>query len=37
MRSEQSARHHGHVALAALREGDRGGAAANPDISEKEE
>ena len=37
MRSQASARHHSHVALAAVREGDRGGAGANPDISEKEE
>jgi type IV secretion system protein TrbL len=37
MRSEQTARHHRHVALQAVREGDRGGSAANPDISEKKE
>lgn len=37
MQSQQTARHHGHVALQAVREGDRGGAAANPDISEKED
>ncbi|HYE29077.1 MAG TPA: P-type conjugative transfer protein TrbL [Allosphingosinicella sp.] len=37
LRSEQSARHHRHAALQAVREGDRGGAAANPDISEREE
>ena len=36
LRSEQAARHRGHVALLALREGDRGGASANPDISEKD-
>jgi len=37
LRSEQAARHHRHAAFQAIREGDRGGAAANPDIREKEE
>lgn len=37
LRSEQAARHHRHAALQALHHGDRGGAAANPDIKEKEE
>ena len=37
LRSEQAARHHRHAALQAVREGDRGGAAANPDISERED
>jgi type IV secretion system protein TrbL len=37
LRSEQSARHHRHAALQAVREGDRGGAAANPDIKERED
>ncbi|NUQ17401.1 MAG: P-type conjugative transfer protein TrbL, partial [Sphingomonas sp.] len=37
LRSEQAARHHRQAALQAVREGDRGGAAANPDIKEKEE
>lgn len=37
LRSEQSARHHRHAALSAVREGDRGGAGANPDISERED
>ena len=37
LRSEQSARHHRHVALQAVREGDRGGAGANPDIKERED
>jgi type IV secretion system protein TrbL len=37
LRSEQTARHHRHVALQAIRDGDRGGAAANPDIREREE
>jgi type IV secretion system protein TrbL len=32
--SQQTARHHRHLALQALREGDRGGGGANPDISE---
>ena len=36
LRAEQSARHHRHAALQAVREGDRGGAGANPDISERE-
>uniref|UniRef100_UPI0035CCA921 P-type conjugative transfer protein TrbL n=1 Tax=uncultured Sphingomonas sp. TaxID=158754 RepID=UPI0035CCA921 len=37
MRQEQSARHHRHVAAQTLREGDRGGASATPDIKEKED
>ena len=37
LRSEQAARHHRHVALQAIREGDRGGAAATPDIKERED
>ena len=37
LRSEQSHRHHRQAALQAIREGERGGAAANPDIREKEE
>ncbi|HEY7959574.1 MAG TPA: P-type conjugative transfer protein TrbL [Sphingomicrobium sp.] len=37
LRSEQAARHHRQSALQAIREGDRGGAAANPDIKEREE
>jgi type IV secretion system protein TrbL len=37
MRSEQSARHHRQVALHAIRDGERGGAGATPDISEREE
>ena len=37
LRSEQAARNHRHAAFQAVREGDRGGAAANPDIKEKEE
>ena len=36
LRSEQNSRHRQHLALAAIREGDRGGAGASPDISEKE-
>jgi type IV secretion system protein TrbL len=35
--SEQSARQHRHAALQAVREGDRGGGGANPDISERED
>jgi type IV secretion system protein TrbL len=37
LRSEQTARHHRHVAMQAVREGDRGGAAAAPDIKERED
>ena len=37
LRAEQSARHHRHSAMQAIREGDGGGAAANPDIKEKED
>jgi type IV secretion system protein TrbL len=37
LRAEQSARHHRHSAVQAIREGDGGGAAANPDIKEKED
>ena len=37
MRRQQSARHHGQVAAHAIREGDRGGASATPDIKEKDD
>jgi type IV secretion system protein TrbL len=37
LRSEQNARHHRHVALQTLKEGDRGGASATPDIKERED
>ena len=37
LRSEQASRHHRHMALQTMREGDRGGAGMAPDISEKEE
>lgn len=37
LRSEQSARHHRHAALQSIREGDRGGAGATPDIKERED
>ena len=37
LRSEQASRHHRHAALQAVREGDRGGAGANPDIGERED
>jgi type IV secretion system protein TrbL len=37
IRSEQASRQHRQVALQAIREGDRGGAGAAPDISEKED
>jgi type IV secretion system protein TrbL len=36
MQQRQDNRHHRHLAVQALREGDRGGAAALPDIEEKE-
>ncbi|MBB5684983.1 P-type conjugative transfer protein TrbL [Sphingobium boeckii] len=37
MRSEQTARHHRHAAFQAIRDGDRGGASATPDIKERED
>ncbi len=37
LRRQQNARHHRQVALQSLREGDRGGASAAPDIKEKED
>ncbi|WP_084691300.1 type IV secretion system protein [Sphingomonas sp. SRS2] len=37
MRTEQTARYHRHAALQTVREGDRGGASAAPDIKEKED
>ncbi|RHW18170.1 P-type conjugative transfer protein TrbL [Sphingomonas gilva] len=37
LRRQQDARHHRQVALQALREGDRGGASAAPDIKERED
>ncbi|HMI19378.1 MAG TPA: P-type conjugative transfer protein TrbL [Sphingomonas sp.] len=37
MRRRQEARHHGQAAVQTLREGDRGGASAAPDIREKED
>jgi type IV secretion system protein TrbL len=37
LRAEQSARHHRHSAMQAIKDGDGGGAAANPDIQEKED
>ena len=37
LRSEQSSRHRRHLALAAIRDGDRGSAGALPDIKEKED
>ena len=37
LRAEQSARHHRQSAMQAIKEGDGGGAAANPDITEKED
>jgi type IV secretion system protein TrbL len=37
LRSDAAARHHHHLAMQALREGERGGAGAAPDIAEKED
>jgi len=37
LRSEQANRHHRHTALQTLKEGDRGGASATPDIKERED
>jgi type IV secretion system protein TrbL len=37
LRSEQASRHHRQLALHTIRDGDRGGAGANPDISERED
>ena len=37
LRRQQTARHHRHVALQALKEGDRGGGSATPDIKERED
>ena len=37
MRRQQNARHHSQVAVHAIREGDRGGASATPDIKEKDD
>jgi len=37
LRRQSDARHHHQIVAQALREGDRGGASANPDIKEKED
>ena len=37
LRADQSARHRRQLAVHALRDGDRGGSGANPDISEKDQ
>jgi type IV secretion system protein TrbL len=37
LRAEQNARHHRQTAMQAIKEGDGSGAAANPDIQEKED
>lgn len=37
LRSQQNARHRSHLALAAIRDGDRGSSGALPDIKEKED
>ncbi|MBJ7376375.1 P-type conjugative transfer protein TrbL [Sphingobium sp.] len=36
LRSEQSARHHRHMAMQTIKDGDRPGGAANPDLSDKD-
>ncbi|MFT4053911.1 MAG: P-type conjugative transfer protein TrbL [Novosphingobium sp.] len=36
LRSQQTSRHHRHMAMQTLKDGDRPGSAANPDLSEKE-
>lgn len=36
MRSEQTRRHHRQLAVHAIRDGDKGGSGANPDIQEKD-
>ncbi|MET4897900.1 P-type conjugative transfer protein TrbL [Sphingomonadaceae bacterium jetA1] len=36
LRSEQTGRHHRHMAMQAIKDGDRPGGAANPDLSQKE-
>ncbi|MEW9855630.1 P-type conjugative transfer protein TrbL [Novosphingobium sp. M1R2S20] len=37
LRRQQDARHHRHAALQTLKEGDRGGASATPDLKEKDD
>ncbi|MBG6118178.1 MULTISPECIES: P-type conjugative transfer protein TrbL [unclassified Sphingobium] len=37
LRRQQDARHHRHVAMQTLKEGDRGGVSATPDIKERED
>lgn len=37
MQGQNTARHHRHIAMQAIRDGDRGGASATPDIKEKED
>lgn len=37
LRSEAAARHHRHMAVQTVREGEHGGAGATPDIAEKED
>ncbi|MDB5706208.1 MAG: conjugal transfer protein TrbL [Sphingomonas bacterium] len=37
LRTEQANRHHRHTALQTIKEGDRGGASATPDIKERED
>ncbi|EGF96882.1 hypothetical protein BDIM_00030 [Brevundimonas diminuta ATCC 11568] len=37
MRSEQASRHRRHMIAQAVKDGDRPGAPANPDISQKDD
>jgi type IV secretion system protein TrbL len=37
LRRRQDARHHGHLVLQTLKEGERGGASATPDIKERKD
>lgn len=37
LRSEQTGRHHRHAAIQAIRDGDRPGGAANPEITERDD
>ena len=36
LRAQQTARHHRHMAVQTIKDGDRSGGAANPDLSQKE-
>ncbi|UZW54505.1 hypothetical protein NUH86_13480 [Sphingobium sp. JS3065] len=36
LRAQQTARHHRHMAMQTIKDGDRPGSAANPNLSDKE-